>query len=188
MAVSETLLALMEPRPLHGYELQQRYGALLDFRRPLRSGQIYSTLQRLQRDGLVTVVGVERSGGPDRTLFQVTEVGTDGLERWFFEPGGVQQYLQPDLYAKVVLALLTQRDAARVLDVQRVAHRALMREMTKIKSSPTSGRLDVIAADLAILHLDADLRWIDSTERRLANIRRDIEGHAALIQETDKLR
>lgn len=88
MAVSETLLALMEPRPLHGYELHQRYGALLGLRRPLRSGQIYSTLQRLQRDGLVTAVGVERSGGPDRTLFQVTEVGTSGLERWFFEPGG----------------------------------------------------------------------------------------------------
>ncbi|MFE9957079.1 PadR family transcriptional regulator [Micromonospora sp. NPDC005299] len=186
MAVPETLLALMEPRPLHGYELQQCYGALLSLRRPLRSGQIYSTLQRLQRDGLVTVVGVERSGGPDRTLFQVTEAGTSGIERWFFEPEGAQQYLQHDLYAKVILALLTQRDAARVLDVQRVSHRALMRQMTKVKSSPDSGRLEVVAADLAILHLDADLRWIDSTERRLANIRHDVEACAALIQDTSK--
>ncbi|RKN38677.1 PadR family transcriptional regulator [Micromonospora endolithica] len=185
MAAPETLLALMEPRPIHGYELHQRYAALLGLRRPLRSGQIYSTLQRLQRDGLVTAVGVGRASGPDRTFFQVTEAGTSGLDRWFFEPEGAQHYLQPDLYAKVVLALLTQRDAARVLDVQRAAHRALMREMTKIKTSSNSGRLEVIAADLAILHLDADLRWIDSTERRLANIQHDVESHAALIHDAD---
>lgn len=185
MAVPEVLLALMEPHPLHGYELRQRYGALLGFRRPLRSGQIYSTLQRLQRDGLVTVAGVGRSGGPDRTFFQVTEAGTSGLERWFSEPEAVQQYLQPELYAKVVLALLTQRDATQVLDVQRAAHRTLMREMTKIKSSQRSEPLEVIAADLAIFHLDADLRWIDSTERRLPYIRTGIEGHAVPIQVTD---
>lgn len=174
--VPETLLALMEPRPLHGYELRRQYDAVLGLRRPLRSGQIYSTLQRLRRDGLVDVVGVERAGGPERTSFEVTPAGAAGLERWFFQPEGIQPYLQPDLYAKVLLAVLTQRDASRVLDVQRAAHRALMRDMTKIKSAPDSRDIDVIAADLAILHLDADLRWIDSTERRLAKIRQDLIG------------
>jgi DNA-binding PadR family transcriptional regulator len=181
VAVPEILLALMEARPLHGYELRRQYDVLLGFRRPLRSGQIYSTLQRLQRDGLVATAGVEQSGGPERTSFAVTEAGTLGLERWFFEPEGIQPYLQPDLYSKVILALLTQRDAAQVLDVQRAAHRALMRDMTKVKSSPESRSLDIIAADLAILHLDADLRWIDSTERRLSKIMQDFASDAALL-------
>ncbi|WP_433825911.1 PadR family transcriptional regulator [Actinoplanes sp. CA-015351] len=175
MAVPETLLALMERRPLHGYELRRRYDALLGLRRPLKSGQIYSTLQRLQRDGLVAAIGVDQSAGPERTSFQATHEGSSGLDQWFFEPEGVHSYLQPDLYAKVVLAILTERDAERVLDVQRAAHRAVMRQMTTVKTAPGSDTLAVVAADLAILHLDADLRWIDGTQRRLDNIRKALE-------------
>lgn len=171
---------------MHGYELHRRYESLLGFRRPLKSGQIYSTLNRMERDGLVAVVGVEQRGGPARTSFQVTRRGSDGLDQWFNQPEGFQQYLQPDLYAKVVLAILTARDAVRVLDVQRAAHRALMREMTAVKADPGSRVMDVVAADLAILHLDADLRWIDSTETRLARLRTEFVGHQLFTEFTQR--
>ncbi len=171
MPVPETFLALMEREPLHGYELKRRYDALLGMRRPLRSGQIYSTLARLGRDGLVDLDGVAQGAGPERTVYRVTEEGARQLQRWFDEPESGHPYLQPELYAKVVLALLTGRDAATLLDQQRIAHRAQMRALTRIVTSDEATVLDVAAADLAVMHLDADLRWIDRTEARISAMR-----------------
>lgn len=178
MPVPETFLALMEREPLHGYELRRRYDTLLGMRRPLRSGQIYSTLSRLERDGLVAPDRVDQGTGPERAIFQVTGSGTDHLQRWFDQPEPTHPFLQPELYAKVILALLTGRDASRILDAQRSAHRSQMRSLTKIFTDDTASLLDVAAADLAIMHLDADLRWIDRTEARLVAMRTEMTRQA----------
>lgn len=175
MPVPETFLALMEHQPLHGYELKRRYDALLGMRRPLRSGQIYSTLSRLQRDGLVDLDGIQQESGPERSLFRVTGSGTEHLQHWFDGPEPTHPYLQTELYAKVVLALLTGRNAVTILDAQRVAHRAQMRSLTKILTDDDATILDVVAADLAIMHLDADLRWIDRTEARISLMRAEVD-------------
>ena len=81
------LLALLAAGPAHGYELkqalEQRFGAVLP---PLNSGQIYTTLARLQRDGLVEDDAVEQDGRPNKRVYRVTAAGRDELERWVAEP------------------------------------------------------------------------------------------------------
>ena len=165
MSVPHTLLGLLEVTPRHGYDLKRAYDAHFGHDRPLKPGQVYATLGRLERDGFVAVLGTGREGGPDRTTYAVTPEGVVDLDRWFSSPEGASQYLQPVLFAKVVLALESGRDARQVLDAQRAEHLATMRELTAEKQGADLDR--TLALDFALFHLEADLRWLEHTAARL---------------------
>jgi DNA-binding PadR family transcriptional regulator len=149
------------------------YDAQFGHDRPLKAGQVYATLGRLQRDGLVVAVDTHRAGGPDRTTYAVTEDGVTNLDQWFSEPEGPAAYLQPVLFAKVMLALKSGRDARSVLDAQRAKHLAVMRELTTEKSGADLDR--TLALDFALFHLDADLRWLEHTAARLDRLARKLD-------------
>ena len=173
MGVPQTLLGLIEPEPSHGYQLKREYDALFGLDRPLPVGQMYSTLGRLQRDGLVLVEGLVPGGGPDRKCYAITESGVTHLERWLGEPEPAAPHLQPTLYAKVVIALLSGRPAGAYLDAQRAVHLARMRELTARRKR---GALrEVLLADYGLFHLEADLRWIDATAARLDHLAKEIK-------------
>jgi DNA-binding PadR family transcriptional regulator len=158
------ILGLMGDEPTHGYGLKQRHDRHFRRARPLHVAQVYSTLGRLERDGLVVHTGIEQEQGPDRKLYAVTDAGEAATDEWLRMPEPPSPSLQPVLYMKVVLALLSDRDPYRYLDVQRAAHLARMRELTALKRT---GQLsDKLLADHELFHLEADLRWIDlATER-----------------------
>ena len=105
MSVTHTLLGLIEVQPHHGYDLKRVYDTRFGQDRPLKAGQVYAILGRLERDGFIAVTTTGREGGPDRTTYAVTEQGVTDLDRWFSQPEGPGAYLQPELFAKVVLAL-----------------------------------------------------------------------------------
>lgn len=171
--VAHGLLGLLEPTPKHGYELrhtyEQRFGSLA---RPIRSGQVYSTLGRLERDGRVNAVGERPGRGPDRKLFAITRSGVAELERWLTDPEPVDPYLQNAVFVKVTLALASGRDAQQVLDVQRAHHLEQMREITAGKAQADLAA--TLRADFTLFHLDADLRWIDLTVARLDRLRAEV--------------
>ena len=170
--VAHGLLGLLEDRPKHGYELRRSFDERLAGGRPLRSGQVYSTLGRLERDGRVDEVGGEQGPGPERRLYAITKAGIAELERWLAEPEPPEPYLQSVVYAKVVVALTSGRSAQGVLDAQRDRHVAEMRRLTREKQrADVAG---VIRADFALLHLDADIRWIDLTLARLARLGKEL--------------
>ena len=173
MSVPTALLGLLEPEASHGYELKREYDTLFaDNGRALSFGQLYTTLARLERDGQIVVCGSEPGGGPERKRYAITSTGVTRLERWLAEPERPEPMLQAVLFVKVVLALLSNRPAARYLDAQRVAHLERMRELTAMrKSGPLSRSL---LADYGLFHLDADLRWIDLTAARLDQLRKEI--------------
>ncbi|GAB3453155.1 PadR family transcriptional regulator [Actinophytocola sediminis] len=174
MSVSHTLLGLLERGPRHGYELKRAYDEHFGHDRPLHYGQVYSTLSRLLRNGLIEEDGVEPGGGPDRKRYAVTAEGVTDVERWLATPEKPQLYLQSTLYTKVVLALLSARDAEDVLDAQRAAHLALMRELTARK---VRGDLsDQLICDHALFHLEADLRWLELTTARLADLGKQVRS------------
>jgi len=172
ISIPNTLLGLLEPGPSHGYELKRAYDARFGQHRPLAFGQVYATLARLQRDGRVMVEGVEPGEGPERKRYAITEQGVSVLDHWLTEPEPPEPHLQSVLFTKVVLALLTNRDAERFLDTQRARHLERMRELTALRRS--GDLAEVLLADYALFHLEADLRWIDMTSARLGQLAKEI--------------
>jgi DNA-binding PadR family transcriptional regulator len=174
MSVPHTLLGLLEVEPRHGYDLKRAYDVHFGQDRPLKAGQVYSTLGRLERVGFVVVAGTGREGGPDRTTYAVTGEGVTDLDRWFSQPEGPAAYLQPVLFAKVVLALQSGRDARAVLEAQRAEHLVTMRELTAQKNGAELDR--VLGLDFALFHLEADLRWLEHTASRLDRLARELHA------------
>ncbi|MEN3611929.1 PadR family transcriptional regulator [Plantactinospora sp. ZYX-F-223] len=165
MSIGQTFLGLLEASPRHGYELKRVYDERFGQGRPLHYGQVYSTLARLLKSGLVEVDGVEPGAGPERKRYAITEAGVTDVRRWLAQPEKPDAYLQNTLYAKVVLGLLTGRDAADILDVQRAEHLRLMRTLTRRKAD--GDLADQLICDFALFHLEADLRWLELTAARL---------------------
>jgi DNA-binding PadR family transcriptional regulator len=172
MTVATTMLGLLEPQPSHGYELKRAYDRRFAQGRPLPFGQVYATLNRLERDGRVRVDGTETGGGPERKRYAITAEGVAELERWLAQPEPPEPHLQTVLFTKVVLALASGRDADRYLDAQRAAHLARMRELTARRRA--GGLADALVTDYALFHLEADLRWIELTESRLAQLAQEV--------------
>lgn len=164
MTVGSTLLGLLQTGPRHGYDLKRAYDEHFGHDRPLAYGQVYSTLARLLRLGLVEVEQ-EPGDGPDRKRYAITAAGVTDVDAWLSRPEAPEPYLHSALYTKVVVALLTGHDAADVLDTQRSEHLRLMRDLTRRK---TEGDLaDQLVCDHALFHLEADLRWLELTAARL---------------------
>ncbi|MBY8847447.1 MULTISPECIES: PadR family transcriptional regulator [Saccharothrix] len=168
MSIGHTLLGLLEKGPRHGYDLKRAYDERFGQDRPLHYGQVYTTLSRLLRNGLVEEAGVEAGDGPERKRYAITDAGVTDVEHWLGTPEPPEPYLQNTLYAKVVLALLSGRSADEVLDVQRTAHLATMRRLTKRKAD--GDLADQLICDHALFHLEADLRWLELTAARLGQL------------------
>jgi len=111
MSIGHTLLGLLEGGPRHGYDLKRAYDERFGQDRPLHYGQVYATLSRLLRNGLVEENGVEPGGGPDRKRYAITHAGITDVATWLGTPEKPDLYLQSTLYTKVVLALLTMAAA-----------------------------------------------------------------------------
>jgi DNA-binding PadR family transcriptional regulator len=164
MSVTFALLGLLENGPRHGYDLKRTYDDTFGRDRALHYGQVYSTMARLLKNGLVEVES-EPGDGPDRKRYAITHAGVTDVAEWIGRPEKPEPYLQSTLYTKVVLALLTGRDANEVLDSQRAEHLRMMRELTRRKSD--GDLADELICDHALFHLEADLRWLELTAARL---------------------
>ncbi len=172
---SLALLGLMSAGPTHGYDLKTRYDEIFGSERSIAFGQIYSTLSRMIRDGLIEQLGQEPGAGPDRKRYQVTAEGRERLAAWMREPDTPSPTLQTNLFAKTVLALTLDDDAQALLDIQRHSHLARMRELTTTKAS--ASLLERLAIDHALFQIEADLRWIDLTGARLTEMRKEVRRH-----------
>ncbi|MEV0699722.1 PadR family transcriptional regulator [Saccharopolyspora sp. NPDC050389] len=172
MSISLTLLGLLESGPSYGYDLKRAYDESFGHAKSLAYGQVYSTLSRLLRDELVEVDGVESGGGPDRKRYSITETGRRRIEEWLSTPEKPVAELHNTLYAKVVLAVRSGRDATEVLDRQRGAHLARMRELTRRKAEAEPG--EQLVHDYALFHLEADLRWLELAVTRLEPLAQEV--------------
>lgn len=165
------LLALLDHRPAHGFALKRDYDRVLGHDRELRTGQVYATLGRLERDGLAGEVGLERGQGPDRKVYAITPAGVSELDRWLSTASSTSD--RPSaLFTRVVLALVSGRSVDEVLDAQREVHLARMRELTRARHDGDA--VDRMAADFEIAHLQADLTWIEGTAARLPALRASV--------------
>ncbi|MEU8893456.1 PadR family transcriptional regulator [Streptomyces sp. NPDC048442] len=172
MTIGHTLLGLLEAGPSHGYDLKRTFDEKFGHDRPLHYGQVYSTMSRLLKNGLVEVDGTEAGSGPERKRYAITDAGITDVDQWLATPEKPEPYLQSTLYTKVVLALLTGRGAADLLDVQRGEHLRLMRALTERKRG--GDLADQLVCDHALFHLEADLRWLELAAARLDKLAAEV--------------
>lgn len=167
MSIGHVLLGVLAEGPAHGYDLKRAYDERFPGAKPLAFGQVYSSLSRLERDGLVTVAETGQGGGPERTSYQLTAAGRAVLHAWLDETEPAGPYAADTLVRKTVTALRLGADAASYLRRQRTVHLARMRELVaeQEQATDTDAR---IAIDHTIFHLDADLRWLETAAARAA--------------------
>lgn len=168
-----TLLGLLERDSSYGYDLKRDYDTYFAWGKSLPFGQVYATLGRLARDGKVTAGRVEPGAGPDRKRYSITESGAREVAEWLRTPIEPEPHLQTLLFTKVVLCLLLGKSARTYLDTQRAAHMDRMRQLTELRRA--GDPVQALLADHGLFHLEADLRWIDLTEARLAAITKAID-------------
>lgn len=171
MDTQNTLLGLLEASPNYGYQLYKLYNELFGLDKPILTGQIYSTLQRLERDGKIRAI---KSDNKEQLKYEITALGTQSFFAWLEAPEAPNPTLKTGLYIKTVLALLHDREADNFLSQQRTAHLDRMRELTHSRqSAPLAEKLLI---DHAIYHIEADLRWIDLAESRLNNLKKELKN------------
>jgi DNA-binding PadR family transcriptional regulator len=169
MSASLPLLALLEQEPAHGYTLKQRYDDRFARTRPLAFGQVYAALSRFESKGWAEVTEVEVVDGPERKRYRITEEGVEAVTEWVYTPQQPTEFVMSNLYTRVSVALTSGRSASEVLDRQRVQHLARMRELTHHRKTATAAAQLAITYEL--VHLDADLRWIEEAGTRLEELR-----------------
>ncbi|MEJ7797400.1 MAG: PadR family transcriptional regulator [Solirubrobacteraceae bacterium] len=178
MSTGHVLLGLLTDGERHGYELKREHDARFPAARPLAFGQVYATLERLRNRGLVSAATTVKVDGPERIPYAMTPAGREEFQRWLTEVEPPSPFVSNPLSVKVTLALLTADEALAqdFLRRQRDAHLARMREYTSRKSDRASSLVEVLAADYALTHLDADLRWIDAAMNRVSDLDKEIHS------------
>ncbi|HMA37946.1 MAG TPA: PadR family transcriptional regulator [Chloroflexia bacterium] len=168
------LLALLAEEPRHGYELHDRFEAALGGHWELNTGQIYSSLERLARDGLVVEEGIEKGGGPDKRLWALTAPGRAELQTWLRSAVPREYRLRDEFQLKLMLAVVTH--AERPQQVIQAQRRELFRELHTLTTQrnaadPARELARIVLLDSAIMHTEAELRWLEMVETRLDDIR-----------------
>jgi DNA-binding PadR family transcriptional regulator len=175
MSVRNALLGLLAQKPRHGYELRSAFVAMLggEANWDLKPAQVYTTLSRLAEAGLVKQQATAQSGGPEKTIYAITPAGQKELIKWFDSP--VEASHQHDeVYLKLVLSLATgDADPYHILQVQRASLYRQLHDTTAQRASadPNHDLAILLLHDQTIMHLEADLRWLDMVEARLDDIR-----------------
>ena len=162
------LLGLLEKEARHGYDLKRAFESLLGGTWPLNIGQIYTTLGRLERDGLVESEVVEQSLLPDRKVYSITGPGRGELARWLSEstPGPIR--LKDEFFVKLLVQqLVDSRGSASVVRGQRRVYMQTLAQLTVLLDDPDLDPATALVVEGAILHVEADLEWLDLCQKRL---------------------
>jgi DNA-binding PadR family transcriptional regulator len=174
MSVKHSLLALLYQHPMHGYELGKQLNLAVNADWDVKPGQIASTLVRLHESGLVAYEVVETSDAPDRKVYAITEAGIEELRTWYLTPEVREYRLGDTFYIKLVLSLIASPvSSEQVLMVQRRELYQQLHQVTELRRKADS-RTQLpwtLLLDSAIMHLEADLRWIEMCEARLPDLK-----------------
>ena len=176
MSVRYAVLGLISQKPRHGYETRVAFESLVggDENWEVKPAQIYTTLDRLEEAGLV-----ERSSDlgqgeePSRRVFQITPRGEEALQEWFANPVH-PAHQRDEFFIKLIIGVACGRaDPERLIQTQRVLLFQEMHAATNQREEydPHTEMAQILLLDKAIMHLEADLRWLDMIELRLEAIK-----------------
>lgn len=169
MSVGMSLLAILEDGPSYGLHLKNEFEARTGGIWPLNVGQVYTTLGRLQRDGLVLVRSEDET--ESQKFYEITDHGRSLLGEWFDQPGSRGAPSREELVLKLVMvARRSKADAAQVIQAERRSAVLLLQEYTRLKhDAPGEGDLGwSFLVDSLIFQTEARVRWLDACESRLS--------------------
>jgi DNA-binding PadR family transcriptional regulator len=177
MSVSMSILAILDEGPAYGLQLKNEFESRTGAIWPLNVGQVYTTLARLERDGLV-----RQKADSGEKHYEITAEGRERLREWFAEPVQRGTPSRDELVLKLVMAV--GRDGVRPFDVIQTERKATVRQLqdfTRFKRDATAdtdiGWLFLL--DSLIFQAEARVRWLDACEARLRRLRRPPGGKRA---------
>ena len=171
MSIRYGLLALLDRGPMYGYQLRAAFEEATGGTWPLNIGQVYTTLSRLERDGLAEALPASDTG---QRPYSITDAGRTDLLSWFTTPVGRGERPRDELAIKLALALTTVGvDVPRVIQAQRTATMRSMQEYTRLKARTTGpDELSwLLVLDAMIFQAEAEVRWLDHCEATVARRR-----------------
>jgi DNA-binding PadR family transcriptional regulator len=166
VSVRHALLALLSEGPKYGLQMRDEFEQRTGEVWPLNVGQVYTTLQRLERDGLVASDG--EAEGPQRS-YRITAAGTTDLGTWLRTPPDLSSPPRDELVIKVLVAIRVPGvDVHEVIQAHRRHVVELMQEWTRIKRDAGPDDLSLtLVVDAELYRLDSVIRWLDAAESRL---------------------
>ncbi|MBO0715195.1 MAG: helix-turn-helix transcriptional regulator [Acidimicrobiales bacterium] len=167
MSVRHALLGLLAEGPKYGHQLRQEFEASTGDVWPLNVGQVYTTLQRLERDGLVETDD-SAADGPQKG-YQITKAGEAELHKWLHTPPDLTSPPRDELVIKVLVSLhLPGVDVREVLQLHRRYLIELMQQWTHLKADEAEADLSfTLVVDAELYRLDSVVRWLDAVDGRL---------------------
>ena len=167
MSVRHALLALLSEGSKYGLQLRQEFEAGTGEVWPLNVGQVYTTLQRLERDGLVESDDEAAEGSQKR--FRITDAGLSELGDWLTTPPDLSAPPRDELVIKVLVAVQVEGiDVHDVIQVHRRYLVQLMQQWTRMKEHLADDDLAFsLVVDSELFRIDSLIRWLDATEGRL---------------------
>lgn len=176
MSVKYSLLALLDLQPMYGYQLRTEFEGRTGATWPLNIGQVYTTLARLERDALVTA---DDADGEGHRYFRITDEGRSHVRAWFVTP--VERISPPrdELAIKLAMAVSVPGvDVQAVLQSQRTATLRALQDYTRLKreggdgvGQPPGELAWLLVLDALVFAAEAEVRWLDHCESRLARAR-----------------
>ena len=176
MSVRQSLLAILNQGPCYGYQLRAEFDRRTGSTWPLNVGQIYNTLDRLERDGLVRKASADTDSAETgaHNTFEITDAGRLEVGRWLDSPVVRTTASRDELAIKLAIAVtLPGVDIAHLIEVQREATCRNLRELTRTRNatddSESAEQLAwLLVVDSLIFAAEAEARWLDHCESRLA--------------------
>ncbi|MET9555471.1 PadR family transcriptional regulator [Streptomyces sp. NPDC006645] len=175
MSIRHGLLALLEPGPRYGSQLRTEFESRTGATWPLNVGQVYTTLNRLERDGMVVQDGEDEAG---HALYVITDAGREELRNWFRSPVDRRSPPRDELAIKLAMAVGAPGvDIREVIQSQRHHTVQAMQDYTRLKAQATDvspdNRDDVawlLVLEQLIFQTEAEARWLDHCEARLVRL------------------
>lgn len=176
MSVRNALLGLLAQQPRHGYELHAAFEAVMGGEQnwDVKPAQIYTTLARLEESGLVAEESVEQAGGPEKRIYILTQQGRAALAEWFAS-GVTLEHQRDEFYIKLMLSVATGEISPRkVIQTQRSKLYQDLHALTAQRNQTDAKKAlaQVLLMDKAIMHIEADLRWLDMVEGRIEDVKK----------------
>jgi DNA-binding PadR family transcriptional regulator len=181
VSVRHAMLALLSEGPKYGLQLREEFEARTGEVWPLNVGQVYTTLQRLERDGLVASEGDDE--GPQKS-YRITPDGTGELSAWLRTPPDLSSPPRDELVMKILIALrVPGASVPEIIQAHRRYLVQLMQQWTHIKEESDPADLNLgLAVDAELFRLDSVVRWLDAADARIKRAQADEEssfaGHA----------